>query len=319
MAIATEWPFGRGTVEDPRIKDSPFPQSPVLPQTMDGDAVIQFRCHKGIDCFNACCKNIDISLTPYDIIRLKKRLGMTSGEFLVKYTYPYEMEKDGIAGVKLKPVENGTACQFMTDEGCSVYEDRPTSCRYYPVALLSLRRSDEFTDRTAYALVKEEHCHGHFEDRKLTVNEYRQEQGLMDYDELGRAWRQLILKKKSSGPTVGKPSKRSLQLFFIACYDVDQFREFVKSPSFEEVYELDQETKDKLYSDDVALMQFSMAFLRQVMFGEDSIPVRADAIQVRAAKKADREAKMDEIVQKLGPIEKHEQSDDQDPYKTLGD
>ncbi len=306
-------------MEDSSIKDSPFPQSPVLPQTMDGNAVIQFRCHKGIDCFNACCKNIDISLTPYDIIRLKKRLGMTSGEFLVKYTYPYEMEKDGIAGVKLKPIENGTACQFMTDEGCSVYEDRPTSCRYYPVALLSLRRSDEFTDRTAYALVKEEHCHGHFEDRKLTVDEYRQEQGLEDYDELGRAWRQLILKKKSSGPTVGKPSKRSLQLFFIACYDVDQFREFVKSPSFEEVYELDQETKEKLYSDDVALMQFSMAFLRQVMFGEDSIPVRADAVQVRAAKKAEREAKMDEIVQKLGPIAKHEQSDDQDPYKTLGD
>src|SRR5690606_17106432 len=132
--------FGRSTMVDIKIEDPPFPGSPVVPQTIEGDAVIQFRCHKGIDCFNACCRNIDISLTPYDVIRLKKRLGMSSGEFLVKYTYPYEMEKGGIAGIKLQPIEGGTACQFMTEEGCSVYEDRPTACRYYPVALLSLRR-----------------------------------------------------------------------------------------------------------------------------------------------------------------------------------
>ena len=65
------------------------------------------------------------------------------------------MEQDGIAGVKFKPVENGTACQFMRPEGCGVYDDRPTACRYYPVALLSMRRQDEYTDRDAYALVKE--------------------------------------------------------------------------------------------------------------------------------------------------------------------
>ena len=35
----------------------------------------------------------------------------------------------------------------MVPEGCSVYEDRPTACRYYPVALLSMRRQDEATAR----------------------------------------------------------------------------------------------------------------------------------------------------------------------------
>jgi len=300
------------------INDSPFAQSPVVPQTIDGNATIQFRCHKGIDCFNACCKNIDISLTPYDVVRLKKRLGMTSGEFLLKYTYPYEMEKDGIAGIKFQPVEGGTACQFMTDEGCSVYEDRPTACRYYPVALLSLRRQDEYTDRTAYALVQEAHCHGHQEDRKLTVDEYRKEQGVEEYDELGRGWRQLILKKKSSGPTVGKPSQRSLQLFFMACYDVDQFREFIKSPSFDDVYEVDQATKDKLYNDDVELMLFGQRFLSQVMFGDEFLKLRPDAYERRAAKKADREARLDEIVQKIGPIESTPPPDD-DKYKHASD
>jgi len=217
------------------ISESPFTESPVVPEMLEGSAEIQFRCRKGIDCWNACCSNIDISLTPYDILRLSRRLGISTGEFLVKYTFPYELEPNGIAGVKLKPVENGSACQFMVPEGCGVYADRPTSCRYYPVALLSLRRSDEFTDRSSFALVKEAHCHGHMEPRKLTIEEYRQEQGLVEYDELGRGWRQLVLKKKSAGPTIGQPSKRSLQLFFMACYDLDRFRDFVASSAFKDL------------------------------------------------------------------------------------
>lgn len=273
------------------INDSPFAQSPVVPTSYDGSKVIQFSCHKGIACFNACCKNIDITLTPYDILRLKRRLGLTSGEFLLGFTVPYEMEKDGIAGVKFKPVEGGTACQFMTDEGCSVYKDRPTACRYYPVALVSMRKQDEYTDITSYALVKEEHCLGHNENRQLTIDEYRKEQGLEEYDEMGRGWRQLILKKKSSGPTVGTPSKRSLQLFFMACYDLDRFRGFVASPSFNEIYDLPEDLKQEIFGDETALMQFGFRFLRQVMFGEESIAMKTDALEKRVARKRELEAK----------------------------
>lgn len=263
-------------------KDLPFPESPVVPQMLDGSKVIQFRCRKGIDCWNACCSNIDISLTPYDIVRLKRRLGISSTQFLADYTVPYELEKDGIAGVKLRPVEGGTACRFMKPEGCGVYEDRPTACRYYPVALLSMRRQDEYVDRDAYALVREEHCHGHREPRSVTIDEYRAEQGLGEYDELARGWRQLVLKKKSSGPTVGKPSLRSRQLFFITCYDVDSFRSFVSSEGFTQVYDLAQEEREHLLADDVALMQFGFRFLRQVLFGEQSIPVHRAAAEARS-------------------------------------
>ena len=57
-------------------------------------------------------------------------------------------------------------------------------------------------------MVKEEHCLGHFEPRTLTVREYRQEQGVEQYDELAKEWRDIILKKRSSGPTVGAPSSK---------------------------------------------------------------------------------------------------------------
>ncbi len=287
------------------------PASPVMPQMLDGGKEIQFRCHKGIACFNACCKSIDISLTPYDILRLKRRLGLTSTEFLERYTLPYEMEKEGIAGVKLRPVEEGTACRFMTEEGCSVYSDRPTACRYYPVALLSMRKQDEYTDRDSYALVKEDHCLGHQEPRRLTIDEYRAEQGLPEYDELARGWRQLILKKKSSGPTVGKPSRRSLQLFFMTCYDIDRFRDFVASDSFREVFELPEAERGEILADELRLMQFGFRFLRQVLFGEMSIPLREEAVAARRERLKEKLARLErEAAERLA---RDEELAEQDP------
>ncbi|WIM05488.1 MAG: YkgJ family cysteine cluster protein [Candidatus Nitricoxidivorans perseverans] len=249
----------------------PISGSPVVPNMVDGTHKIQFSCRKGISCWNACCSNIDISLTPYDVIRLKTRLGVASAEFLKEYTVPYELEKDDIAGVKFRPVENGTACRFMTPEGCSVYEDRPTACRYYPVALLSMRKQDEYVDRDSYAIVEEPHCLGHQEPRTLTIDEYRAEQGVAEYDELARGWRQLILKKKSSGPSVGKPSLKSRQLFFMACYDVDTFRAFVASEGFGKLFKLRDDERAMLMADDTELMLFAFRFLKQVLFGEQSI------------------------------------------------
>jgi Fe-S-cluster containining protein len=272
---------------------SPFPDSPVLPRTFGEDKSIRFRCHRGVACWNACCSNIDISLTPYDLLRLKQRLGITSTEFLERYTVPYEMEKDGIAGVKLRPVDGGTACRFMVPEGCSVYDDRPTACRYYPVALLSMRRQDEATDRDSYALVREPHCLGHEERREITIADYRKEQGLTAYDDLARGWRQLILKKKSSGPTIGKPSKRSLQLYFMACYDVDRFRAFVASDGFAELFDLPADELRTILSDDIELMLFGFRFLRQTLFGEVSIPIRPDAADRRRTRYAEKRARLE--------------------------
>ncbi len=280
-------------MDDPNTSGLPFSGSPVLPQTFDDSKLIQFQCRKGIACWNACCSNIDISLTPYDILRLKRRFETSSGEFLQRYTVPYEMEQNSIAGVKLRPVENGTACQFMTPEGCSVYEDRPTACRYYPVALLSLRRQDETTDRASYALVEEPHCLGHREPRRIIVSDYRKEQVLEEYDELARGWRQLILKKKSSGPSIGKPTKRSLELFFMACYDLDRFSQFVASEGFSNIYDLPPESLRNILCDDVELLQFAFRLLRQVLFGEETIPLRREAADERRLRLQDRKLRLE--------------------------
>jgi hypothetical protein len=104
------------------------------------------------------------------------------------------------------------------------------------------------------------------------------------YDDLARGWRQLVLKKKSSGPTIGKPSLRSRQLFFMACYDIDRFREFVFADSFAKLFDLKPEERESFATDDAALLQFAFRFLRQVMFGEESIALNAEAAQERLVK-----------------------------------
>jgi Fe-S-cluster containining protein len=284
------------------IKDSPF-EGPVQPTRLGLDDTIRFQCHRGIACFNQCCQNIDIQLTPYDVIRLKQRLGMTSREFLDEYTWPFEMDHHGMPGVKFKPVDKGTACRFVTEEGCSVYEDRPAACRYYAMGHMTMRKQGSVNVEDIHFRVKEDHCLGHNELRTVTVRDYRKEQGIDQYDELTAHWRRLVLKKRSAGPTIGKPSPRSFQLWFLASYDIDGFREFVFSPSFEEVFVLSDEERKKFRNDDVELMKFATRFLDQVLFGVFTIDRKADAREKRLARTGGRRQLHDKVARVLAEAE----------------
>lgn len=274
-------------MSDSPLENLPY-NSPLQPVKLSLEDNIQFRCHKDIACFNECCKRIDILLTPYDILRLKKRLNLTSNEFLKQYTVPYEMDAHGMPGVKIRTADDNPACPFLQEDGCSVYEDRPTVCRYYALGLMSMRKQDSPTDETAYFLIKEDHCLGHNEPRTITVSDYRQEQGVDHYDEINQEWRQIILKKRSAGPTIGKPSSRSFQFFFLLSYNLDSFRDFVQSEGFSEVYDLDTATFEQLKTDDVALLQFGFRLLKQVLFGEMTIPLKENAMQTRAQRRREQ-------------------------------
>jgi hypothetical protein len=135
-------------------------------------------------------------------------------------------------------------------------------------------------------MIVEPHCKGHEEDRELSIAEYRAEQGVQEYDDVNREWYQLLLKKRSAGPTVGRPPIASLQLFFLACYDIDRFRRFVLSDGFKGTYALDAEVYAMLERDDVALLRFGFRLLRQVLFGERTIDEQPAAWDKRAKERA---------------------------------
>lgn len=278
--------------------DVPF-ESPVRPHQLRPEDSFQFNCHPGVSCFNACCKSIEITLTPYDILRLKRRLEMTSSEFVARHSLPYEMDHHGMPGLHLATKPGTSECVFLTPEGCSVYEDRPAACRYYAVGSMGMRRKDSPEVEDVYFLVKEDHCKGHFEPKTQTVAEYRKAQGVEIYDDMNRDWRDIIIKKRSSGPTIGAPSERSLQLFDMCSYDMDSFREFVQSPGFQNVFDLEEDALNELLADEDKLLLFAYRFLRQVLFGEMSIPLHEGARERRLEQakqrlKARKEAQVQE-------------------------
>lgn len=283
----------------------PRPFTAVQPVQLGLDDKFQFHCHKGIACFNKCCENIDILLAPYDLLRLKRHFGLASREFIDQYTRDYPMDGHGMPGLKLKTQPDSSACIFLTPEGCGVYEDRPTACRYYALGLLHMRKTGASSDEDSYFVVKEDHCLGHQEPHVQTVREYRKEQGIELYDEENLEWRRIVLKKRSAGPAIGKPSPRSFELFFLASYDLEGFHSFVASPGFEELFEIAPELKQEWMADDIELMQFAFRFLKQALFGEITIPVRPEAAEKRRER----------YRQKLAAIERGaaaQRADDQD-------
>nr|VFK27421.1 MAG: hypothetical protein BECKMB1821I_GA0114274_100329 [Candidatus Kentron sp. MB]VFK30633.1 MAG: hypothetical protein BECKMB1821G_GA0114241_10686 [Candidatus Kentron sp. MB]VFK74301.1 MAG: hypothetical protein BECKMB1821H_GA0114242_100329 [Candidatus Kentron sp. MB] len=290
---------------------NPPPKSPAVPELLTQDSKLRFRCYPGISCFNACCKQADITLGPYDILRLRERLGMSSEQFLKEYTVPFQMDQDGLPGVKLKTTEDCACLLLDGEKGCGVYTDRPTVCRYYPLALLNKRQQGSSQAEEDYSLVKEEHCKGHEEDQEITIAEYRQEQGCNEYDDINREWYQLILKKKSAGPGVGRPSDTSLQLFFMACYNLDMFRRFVKSENFRQTYLLDEAFYATIEEDNLALLRFAFRLLRQVLFGERTIDERKGSWEERVTQRKEVwEARVQAEIAKRQQMEDEKYRDD---------
>ena len=197
--------------------------SPVRPVRLQADSKFRFDCHRGVSCFNACCKNIDITLLPYDIARLKRRAGMTSARWVGAYTMPYAMDAHDLPGLKLATKPGTTECVFLTEDGCGVYDDRPSACRYYALGAMGVRRMASAEVEDMYFVVKEPHCKGHEEPRTTTVAQYRKEQGLEQYDRMNREWRDIILNKRSGGPGVGRRSPNSVTILDILRYELAYF------------------------------------------------------------------------------------------------
>lgn len=244
------------------------------------DSTFTFRCHKGVPCFNECCGDVNIFLTPYDIIRLKNNLGITSGEFLAKYTISPFDENLQYPVVMLKMEDDEKkSCPFVTEDGCSVYADRPWSCRMYPLGQASPKEGDETVEEEFYFLLKEATCKGFDEDKKWTVAEWIKDQGIDDYYELGTMFKEIALHESLREGKGMSPEK--IDMFFMVAYDIDRFRDFVFRSSFLDKFEVDKELESRLMEEDVELLKFGFKWLRFALFGEKTIRIKQDIYDSR--------------------------------------
>lgn len=235
----------------------------------------QFRCHQGVSCFTDCCRGINIILTPYDIVRLKNQLGLPSDQFLAIYTDPRLLEKTDLPVVTLKLLDDDRqSCPFVREDGCIVYADRPTTCRYYPLGVASLsHKTQDLPDANEgfYFFINEPHCRGFEEPTEWTVASWRKDQGVDIHDDINAEWTDLVVRKRSF-PSNIKMTEEAKKMFFMASYDIDRFRRFVFESTFLDRFPQDEKTRQAISGDEIELLKFGFRWLKSILFKGEAAP-----------------------------------------------
>lgn len=233
----------------------------------------KFRCHRALRCFNQCCADLNLLLTPYDVVRLKSRLNMTSDVFLTRYTETRMDKRSRFPSLFLKMGQSADKkCPFVTGKGCRIYDDRPGACRIYPLGRASMKVDREKETREGFFVVQEAHCLGFQEEKGWTAQEWMTDQGVTEYNEMNDKWLEIITSSKGLG--LEGDIERKLQMFSMASYNVDKFRSFIFESRFFDLFFVTPEMKKRWVSDDVELLKLSVEWLKFSLFGERTMQLK---------------------------------------------
>ena len=230
--------------------------------------MFRFHCHPDVSCFTRCCQDVTIVLTPYDVVRMKNAIGVSSEEFLDKYTVIIPKKGRLIPLVVLKMNEEDKRCTFVSEEGCRIYDDRPWPCRMYPLDL---------GDDGSYHLITDEtRCHGLNESDTWTIEDWLTDQGTAPYNEMNESLTDITVPLQAAKLAIDNP--QISQMVFMALYNIDKFREFVFNSSFLDRFELEDPTRiEKIKSDDLELLKFAFDWIKFGLLGEKLFWVKENA------------------------------------------
>lgn len=229
------------------------------------DGVFRFACHPGVPCFTECCRDLNLMLTPYDILRLARHLGLSTSAFLDQYTDVVVAEGSPLPSVVLKMRENERrTCPFVLPGGCQVYPHRPSACRTYPLARASRKHRVHGTVLESFYLVVEDHCRGFDEPRTWTIAEWVENQGLDVYHRMNNEWMDIV-----THPRVRQGlTEKQIPMYYMASYDLDRFRSFVCESRFRDMFDTGGLDVEQVRQDDQILYALAMSWLRFFLLGE---------------------------------------------------
>ena len=163
------------------------------------------------------------------------------------------------------------ACPFLKESGCTVYRDRPTACRTYPLERAVDRSAAKGRPEDFYFLTNHSYCRGHQEEHRCTVKQWVRNQRLDEYNLMNDLWAEVDT-LFASNPWKGEGfGGEKQQLAFLACYNIDGFRRFCTTHNLFEQYRLSREVKRRIAQEDAELLKFAFEWLKS-LFG--STPVR---------------------------------------------
>ena len=240
-------------------------------QLFDNDT-FKFQCHKGLSCFTQCCRNTDMYLYPYDIIRLKNRLRISSDELLKQKTISSFRDNPYFPSIMLRMSENkDNACPFLSSNGCEVYEDRPFSCRAYPLERAVARNEYENNKLACYFIAIHPYCLGHEEPRECTTEQWVENQNIHVYNQMNDLWIEIdtIFRQNPWGKE-GIEGK-ALKMAFMACFNVDKIRSFVFESTFLSRFDIPPDRVKQCEGCDVEMMKLGFDWVIYFLLGTGSL------------------------------------------------
>jgi Fe-S-cluster containining protein len=196
-------------------------QLPDNVRQLSADEEFNFSCHPQVDCFTDCCRELELALMPYDVLRLSRILDITTAELLEQYCL-IECEADDIfPRVYLGMVDDGRAsCPFVSKKGCAVYEGRPGACRTYPLGRAASRNISGRC-QAFHVLLTEPHCHGFAEPVEQTIARWTENQGLEPYNQFNDML--MTITQHISIQNDMRLTREQQQLYVDTLYDLDGF------------------------------------------------------------------------------------------------
>jgi len=235
-------------------------------RTVLGKEPFTFHCHPGVECYLTCCHRVELPLYPYDVLRLRNRLGLHSAEFMHRHTRIGPGSHPYFPGVMLNMAdEEGHPCPFLGGRGCTVYRDRPSACRTYPVERAVEWDPASKTLKPHYFMTHHPYCKGHFEKRTYTVPQWERDQGIHPYNLMNDLWAQVdafFATNPWQGEGSGGPRQR---LAFMVCYNIDGFREYMGQHALLSRFHLSKDERRRIKRDDEELLKFGFLWLQYVL------------------------------------------------------
>jgi Fe-S-cluster containining protein len=232
------------------------------------DDSFSFSCGSDLACFNKCCRDINLFLTPYDILRMKRRLGITSYEFLKTYTFPLFPEEIGHPVILLRMMPDETKnCPFVSEQGCLIYDDRPWSCRSFPLEPVA----DSLPP--VFGIVKRDFCLGFGKGRtSRTARKWRDTQNVAFYEKMNEEWKEITHHKDFTSKNL--LDGRYRDVFFLGSYNIDEFRNLLTSGELQKYFDIENSLLKRIRSNETELLRFSFKWMRCIIFGEPALKRR---------------------------------------------
>ena len=249
-----------GQKEQPDASESFLDSLPEL----KADQSFRFACNERVPCFNRCCSALTMPLAPYDVLRLRRNLGIDSDSFIKQFTTVQLYPDTGFPLPLLKMLDGpDELCPFVTPAGCSVYEDRSAACRAYPLGR-GAKPGPDGTVHERFFLVREDHCRGFDAGRRRIAREWLTDQGLEPYNRSNDRYMRLMAKVNASGQPV---SERMSTMCLLAFFQLDRFKNFMESMGVLDKVAISDERRMAVLEDEEARLNFAFDWIELVLFG----------------------------------------------------